>query len=95
MKMDEYERDLLDSIEREEWQPVPGMDEAIAEAARIAMATTSKDQRMNIRLTRKDLQALKARAMEEGLPYQSLVTSILHKYLSGKLVEREERKRAS
>lgn len=48
-----------------------------------------KEERINVRLTEKTLVSLKDRAQEEGLPYQTLVTSILHKYLSGKLVDIE------
>ncbi|GHV95823.1 hypothetical protein AGMMS50293_21430 [Spirochaetia bacterium] len=43
---------------------------------------------MNIRLTKKDMDRIKTRALEEGMPYQTLVTAVLHKYLAGKLVAR-------
>lgn len=46
-----------------------------------------KDQRMNIRISQRDLERIKSKAMEEGIPYQTLVTSVLHKYVSGKLKE--------
>ena len=48
----------------------------------------SKDQRVNIRLSEKDLEDIKIRALEEGIPYQTLMGSILHKYVSGRLVEK-------
>jgi predicted DNA binding CopG/RHH family protein len=48
-----------------------------------------KDQRMNIRIAKRDIDSLKAKALEEGMPYQTLVPSILHKYLSGKLTEKQ------
>jgi predicted DNA binding CopG/RHH family protein len=54
-----------------------------------ATNTLTKDQRMNIRITKKDLDGIKLRAIEEGIPYQTLVASIIHKYLSGSLVERK------
>jgi predicted DNA binding CopG/RHH family protein len=44
-----------------------------------------KDKRINIRISSRDLEALQRRAIEEGLPYQSLVSSVLHKYVSGGL----------
>jgi predicted DNA binding CopG/RHH family protein len=47
----------------------------------------AKDQRMNIRIGKKDLEGIKAKALEEGMPYQTLVASIIHKYVSGKLKE--------
>ncbi|MGB3059564.1 MAG: antitoxin, partial [Anaerolineae bacterium] len=52
-----------------------------------ARATFRKDRRVNIRLTEKDLVGLQLRALEEGLPYQTLMASILHKYVVGRLVE--------
>ena len=45
-------------------------------------------RRINIRISEKDLTDLKIKAREEGLPYQTLVSSVLHKYLNGRLVER-------
>ena len=52
-----------------------------------AKATMLKDQRMNIRIAKRDLEFLKAKALEKGMPYQSLVSSVLHKYITGRLVE--------
>ena len=86
---DEEERQLIESIEAEEWSEVSDMSVAIEEAEQIARATTAKNERMNIRMNERDLKALKARAVEQGLPYQTLVSSVLHKYVTGRLVERE------
>ena len=52
-----------------------------------AEATFKKDARINIRLSSKDLRALQARALHEGIPYQTLVSSVLHKYVDGQLIE--------
>ncbi len=52
----------------------------------IARNTLKKNQRMNIRISKSDLNRIKARAAEEGLPYQTLVASVIHKYVSGSLV---------
>ncbi len=68
-----------------------------AELARIrsaARATAIKDRRVNIRLSSGDLQDIQVRALEEGLPYQTLIASVLHKYVTGKLTEREESAKA-
>jgi predicted DNA binding CopG/RHH family protein len=73
---------------RDEWVPVTNLPDAIAEACSIATATLKKDRRMNIRISDRDLKSLKARAAEEGIPYQTLVTSVLHKYVSGRLIEK-------
>jgi predicted DNA binding CopG/RHH family protein len=53
-----------------------------------ANATFKKDQRLNIRISSRDLKNLQARALEEGIPYQTLAASLVHKYVSGQLVER-------
>ena len=53
-----------------------------------ADATIKKDKRMNIRISERDLKNLKIKALEEGLPYQTLVSMVLHKYVSGRLVEK-------
>jgi predicted DNA binding CopG/RHH family protein len=55
-----------------------------------AKATGRKDQRINIRLSGADLQAIRTRAMQEGIPYQTLISSVLHKYVSGTLLERTD-----
>ena len=53
-----------------------------------AEKTLNKNKRVNIRLSEKDLEEIKIRALEEGIPYQTLMGSVLHKYLSGRLVEK-------
>ncbi len=53
-----------------------------------ARSTATKDQRINIRLTSEDLGALRARALQEGIPYQTLISSVLHKYVCGRLLDR-------
>ena len=66
-------------------QPSPELLERHRSYAR---STMSKDKRVNIRLSEKDLEDIKIRALEEGIPYQTLMGSILHKYVSGRLVEK-------
>ncbi len=79
--------DLLQSIENNEWVSVKNRHERIQSLQQIAKNTMTKDQRMNIRISKKDLFQLKTRALKEGMPYQTLVTSILHKYINGNLKE--------
>ena len=62
--------------------------ETLARHRAYARSTMTKDQRVNIRLSAKDLEDIKIKAMEDGIPYQTLMGSILHKYVSGRLVER-------
>ena len=86
--VDAEERDLVESLERGEWESVDNLEEAKREAQQYAEATLRKDQRMNVRITERDLRNLKIRAAEEGIPYQTLVTMILHKYVTGRLVDK-------
>ena len=86
--LDQEEKELSESVEKGEWRSVENLDEEIKAAREIAGRTFIKDQRMNIRMTKKDLNALKVRALEEGIPYQTLVSQIIRKYLSGRLTER-------
>ena len=87
--LDDHERDLMASVEAGEWTSVNELSNARREAQALARNTLRKDTRMNIRISSRDLAALRARALAEGLPYQALVTSILHKYLSGALAEKK------
>ena len=87
--LDKEEQDLMESVERGEWVPVEDQRQEAEKLKSAARATFVKDSRMNIRIAKRDLNALKIKAMEEGIPYQTLVSSIIHKYLSGKLVDRE------
>jgi predicted DNA binding CopG/RHH family protein len=87
MKKNE-ESDLLESIEKNEWVSIKkNKSLMIKKLKETAHNTMLKDQRMNIRIGKKDLDGLKVRAMEEGIPYQTLVSSIIHKYINGKLKE--------
>jgi len=88
MKFDTEEKALIDSIEMGEWISISNLQKEIKKSKEIARATVIKDQRMNIRIAKKDLDTLKIKAIEAGIPYQTLVSSIIHKYLSGNLVER-------
>ena len=84
---DDEERELMESVEQGEWRPVKNRDQEMAAARLRARATFRKDQRMNIRIAGRDLVALKARALAEGVPYQTLVASIIHKYVEGRLTD--------
>ena len=86
MKLDADEKQLLESVERGEWKSAGGKRER-TRYARYAKATFRKDRRLNIRLSSKDLEAIQKRALAEGLPYQTLIASLLHKYASGRLKE--------
>jgi predicted DNA binding CopG/RHH family protein len=82
---DKEEKKLMESIEREKWISVDDLALEIEKARAAAKATVTKSERMNIRISPNDLRRLKIRAMEEGMPYQTLVSSIIHKYVTGRL----------
>jgi predicted DNA binding CopG/RHH family protein len=88
-KRNPKDREILESVERGEWKSVPGIGRERRRFRRYADATFKKDRRINIRISSKDLRAIQKRALEEGIPYQTLISSLLHKYLSGRLVEKE------
>lgn len=87
-KLDPEEADLLSSYENEAWQPVDNLEVEKQRYQEYARTTFRKDRRVNIRISSKDLEALQKKALEEGIPYQTLIASILHKFVSGRLVER-------
>jgi predicted DNA binding CopG/RHH family protein len=93
LRLDAYEKELLESYENDEWESVKDRDEKIKEYRQYAANTLKKDKRINIRISSKDLEDIQRKAVEEGLPYQSLIASIIHKYNTGKLVEEEVRKK--
>ena len=87
MKLEADEKELLESVERGEWKSASAPKRARSRYARYAKATFRKDRRLNIRLSSKDLEAIQKRALAEGLPYQTLISSLLHKYAAGRLKE--------
>ncbi|AFZ49527.1 CopG family antitoxin [Dactylococcopsis salina] len=86
MKLNAEEKEILRDFEAGELKSVvtPQRKEELAKAAE---ETFKKDKRINIRISSRDLEALQRRALEEGIPYQTLVSSILHKYVSGSLYD--------
>lgn len=82
-KLNKEEKDLLDSFERGEWESVPDIEKRRMELQEYAGETLRKDKRINIRITGRDLRQLQRIALREGLPYQTLISSILHKYVNG------------
>ena len=86
--LDPQEQNLLESYERGEWSSIKNISEEKSRLVEVARAASRKDSRINIRLTSRDLEEIRKKAFEEGIPYQTLISSILHKYVSGRLVER-------
>jgi predicted DNA binding CopG/RHH family protein len=84
---DTDENEIIESIESGEWKSVKDFNVVKSQLMKAASETTLKDYRINVRVSKRDVEALKTKALEEGIPYQTLVTSILHKYVSGKLTD--------
>ncbi|MEW5807501.1 MAG: antitoxin [Acidobacteriota bacterium] len=87
-KLDPEEKRILESVERGEWKSVPRFKREMERFQKYAKETFKKDRRINIRISNKDLLAIQKRALEEGVPYQTLISSLLHKYVSGRLIEK-------
>ena len=83
---DAYEREILSAFEKGNLKSVATKDE-LEKFRGAARATAVKDRRVNIRLSSIDLNDIQVKALEEGMPYQTLIASVLHKYVSGRLVE--------
>jgi predicted DNA binding CopG/RHH family protein len=81
-KLNPEDQEVLEAFDAGEFES-DLKDERRTQLARLAEETIKKDKRINIRISSRDLEALQRRAIEEGLPYQSLVSSVLHKYVSG------------
>ena len=85
---DKEEQKLLSSIERGEWKPVKNMSAEIKKYAAYAKKTLKKDQRISIRMSKQDFIGIQSKAIDEGILYQTLIASIVHKYVNGKLVSK-------
>ncbi len=85
------EQEILASFERGEWSPMRNQKSEIERFRAAAAATLLKNKRVNIRISSRDLEGLQAKAAEEGVPYQTLMASVLHKFVSGRLVDTQKR----
>ncbi len=86
--IDQEEREIIASIENDEWQQVDEIENEKERSVLAARNTIKKDKRINLRLTRKDYHQIQVKALEEGIPYQTLISSLVHRYLNGTLVQR-------
>jgi predicted DNA binding CopG/RHH family protein len=85
-KIDAYENEVLSAFDKGQLKSVATKAE-LAKFKAAARATAIKDRRVNIRLSSGDLSDIQVRALEEGVPYQTLIASVLHKYVTGRLAE--------
>jgi len=84
-KLDKEERKMLTSVERGEWKSARPTGKELQKYLRYARNTLRKNRRVNIRIPRTDLEAIRIKAVQEGIPYQTLIASVLHKYVAGRL----------
>lgn len=85
--LDQEEKSILDSFDKGEFKSIKNKNAEMARLRQYAVNTMQKNKRINIRLSERDLFGIQTKATEEGLPYQTLISSILHKYLTGSLRE--------
>ncbi len=81
-ELTQEEKKLLKEVEEGKYKRVDNFEKAKKEAIAAARNTLNKTRNINIRITERVLSRLKAKAIEEGIPYQTLVSSILHKYVN-------------
>jgi predicted DNA binding CopG/RHH family protein len=86
-RLSKEEKEILESFEKDEWVPVANLSEKKKTLSEYARNTLKKDRRLNIRISERDLAELQRKAVKEGLPYQTYVSSIIHKFVNGTLVE--------
>lgn len=83
-KLDEEEKELLGSYNKGEWKST---GEDLDKYKQAAKQTFAKTHRINLRISERDFRGIQIKAREEGMPYQTLVSSLVHKYLAGKIKE--------
>jgi predicted DNA binding CopG/RHH family protein len=83
------EKEFLEAYDNAEWKSVKDKKSEISRYQQVAKTTFKKDSRINIRISSKDVNAIQIRALEEGIPYQTLISSVLHKYVTGRFTEKK------
>jgi predicted DNA binding CopG/RHH family protein len=88
VKLDDYERELLESYENDEWESVKDKEAEIKRYRQYAANNLKRDKKISIKITSKDLEDIQRKAISEGLNEETLIASIIHKYNTGKLIEK-------
>jgi predicted DNA binding CopG/RHH family protein len=83
--MKKEEKNLIKSYEKDEWESIKKTPNSFKKYVSYAQASLKKDKRINIRISAKDLEGVQKRAIEEGLPYQTFISSIIHRFITGRL----------
>ena len=87
LKLDEEELQILQDFERGEFESIQNFREEKRRLEQAARSTLQKDRRINIRLSARDLEMIQKRAVAERMPYQTLIASTLHKFVTGQIKE--------
>jgi len=87
-KLDQEEQEILNAFEKGDLKPVRHQTSLLSRLRTAARNTIKKDKRVNIRISTKDLTELQVLAIQDGIPYQTLLSSVLHKYANGRLREK-------
>ena len=85
LKLNSEEKNLLEELERDEWVSTVSSPADLASFKKAAQNTVRKDKRVNIRISERDLTSIQKIALEEGIPYQTLISSVLHKFVNKKI----------
>lgn len=88
MKINDEDKKILEAYEAGNSSSVANVKKELARYRDYAKSTLQKNKRINIRISEKDLTHIQRKAIEEGLPYQTLISSVIHKYVSGALLPR-------
>ena len=86
-KLDNKEQEILEAFDSGELQPILNAKQEMKKHQEYAKETLKKDKRINIRLTSRDLTSIQKLALKEGIPYQTFIASILHKYADGRYLD--------
>ena len=86
--LNKEEKEVLKSVESGHWRSVKNLPAEMRKHQKYARAMFQKDRRVNIRISSKDLEGVQKKAMEEGIPYQTLISSIIYKFVSGILISK-------
>jgi len=87
-KLDNEELEILESFDHGKLKRSKNVEEQLESHKVISETSFKKDARINIRLSSKDLRAIQSKALKEGMPYQTLVSSVIHKYVDGQFIEK-------
>ena len=88
MKLNREEKEILNAYEKGRFSSIPNIKKEVAKYREYAKSTLQKNKRLNIRISERDLIHIQKKAVEEGLPYQTFISSLLHKFITGSLTER-------